>query len=358
MSRFLAPAVLFAALVACSNKDDDSAASDGDTDADTDSDTDTDTDGDTDTDTDTDTDSDTDLTGTIHFRVSNESGSGACDTTIELTGTPYSGTCPSCDFAFRVTGTPTEAGTDCDYADYSPAATYLAGDTYENIYLAFSSSTKDGYTNMLRAGFTYPGKTDGPYWVNYVYDGGTDGTATYGSHLLEWTIDYTQVGEQLATIGYCGGPYAGGPGANNYGGAYVDYGTWKNCRSFPYDLWSFTARADEVAYITVDTTSAASTVDTELFVMDSTSCILGDADDSFECTYPPAEGSCPSYVLPVAQGDDYFVLVHSYGSCAGATGEYKLSITGSDDPGLTLVDSDQPFYAFERVHAEGTVTIK
>src|SRR6185436_14997425 len=288
-----------------------------------------------------DSDADTDLSGTIHFRAANQSASGVCDTTIELTGTPYSGTCPSCDFAFNVTGKVTsEAGTACNLDDYSPAMTYLAGDVYENVYLAFSASTKDGYANMLRAGFSYPGKKNGPYW------------ATYGSHLLEWTVDYTNVGAQLATIEYCGGPYVGDAGVVNYGGPYVDYGTWKDCKSFPYDLWSFTARADDIAYISVDTTSAATAVDTELFVMDSTSCFLGEADDSFECTYAPAEGSCPSYVLPVVRGDDYFVLVHSYGSCASNTGEYKLSIGHPSDPTLTLVSGDQPFFAFERVHAE------
>ena len=352
MSRFFATAVLFAALLACSNKKDDSSAPDGDTDTDTDSDTDSDSDADADTD----TDSDTDFSATIHFRASNQSGSGACEATVELTGTPYSGSCPSCEFAFAVTGDVTSGGASCDYEDYSPAMTYLTTDAYENVYLAFSSSTKDGYTNMLRAGFTYAGGK-APYWVTYVYDDGTNGTATYGSHLLEWTVDYMQVGEQLATIEYCGGPYAGNAGVTNYGGSYVDYGTWKDCRTFPYDLWSFTARADEVAYISVDTTSATTTVDTEFFVMDATSCFLGDADDSFECTYPPAQGSCPSYALPVAQGDDYFVLVHSYGSCAAATGEYKLSISHSDDPMLTLVESDQPFFAFERIHVEGTANI-
>src|SRR6185436_7403642 len=204
-----------------------------------------------------DSDADTDLSGTIHFRAANQSASGVCDTTIELTGTPYSGRCPSCDFAFAVTGKVTaEAGTACDLNDYAPAMTYLAGDVYENVYLAFSASTKDGYTNMLRAGFTYPGKKNGPYWRTYVYDGGTDGAATYGSHLLEWTIDYMQVGDKLATIEYCGGPYVGDAGVANYGGAYVDYGTWKDCRTLPYDLWSFTARGDELTYISVDTTSA------------------------------------------------------------------------------------------------------
>jgi hypothetical protein len=91
--------------------------------------------------------------------------------------------------------------------------------------------------------------------------------------------------------------------------------------------------------------------------MDATSCRLGDADDSFECSFPPTEGSCPSYALPVVQGDAYYILVHSYGHCASTTGEYKLMIGHSGDPALTLETSEQPFFAFERVHAEGTATI-
>jgi hypothetical protein len=57
------------------------------------------------------------------------------------------------------------------------------------------------------------------------------------------------------------------------------------------------------------------------------------------------------------RGDDYFVMVHSYGSCASTTGEYKISISHPSDPSLTLVSGDQPFFAFKRVHAEGTATI-
>jgi hypothetical protein len=91
--------------------------------------------------------------------------------------------------------------------------------------------------------------------------------------------------------------------------------------------------------------------------MDAKSCYLGDADDSFECTYPPAVGSCPSYALPVVRGDEYLILVHSFGSCESSTGEYKLTISQTDDPSLTLVASEQPTFEFQRIHVEGTATV-
>ena len=182
-------------------------------------------------------------------------------------------------------------------------------------------------------------------------------TDSDAAHLLEWTLDYTQFGDALATIESCGGPYVGDRGASDYGGAYVEFGSWSRCETLPYDLWSFTARADELAYITVDTTSAATAVDTEIYVMDAASCYLGDADDSFECSYPPAEGSCPSYVLPVMPGDEYLILVHSFGHCESSTGEYKLTIDQTGNPALTLVASEQPYFAFQRIHVEGSANI-
>ena len=356
MSRFLFPSILFAALFACSDKD-DGATPEGDADTDTDADSDTDSDTDADTDTDTDTDSDTDLSGTIEFRAGNHNNPNACETTIELAGTPYSGDCPSCDFAFAVTGKVTaEEGTSCDYDAYPPSATFLATSTIPNVYLAFSSSTTDGYANVLRAGFAYDSKK-GPYWRSYVYDGGTDGSATHSADLLEWTLEYTQFGDSLATIDSCGGPYVGEAGTSDYGGAYVAYGEWSRCQTLPYDLWSFTARQNEIVYISVDTTSPTTAVDTQIYVMDAASCYLGDADDSFECSFSPERGSCPSYALPVVSGDEYLVLVHSFGGCASAMGEYKLAIEQTGDPSLTLVASEQPTFEFQRIHVEGSANI-
>ena len=98
-------------------------------------------------------------------------------------------------------------------------------------------------------------------------------------------------------------------------------------------------------------------MDTEIYVMDAASCYLGDADDSFECSYSPAEGSCPSYVLPVMQGDEYLILVHSFGHCESSTGEYKLMIDKTGNPALALVASEQPYFAFQRIHVEGSAHI-
>jgi hypothetical protein len=91
--------VLLFVVLACKGKDDDSASdSDADTDTDSDTDTDTDTDSDTDADTDTDTDTDPDFEATLQLRVTDDT-KVLCDTTIELRGTPYTGSCPGCDYA-------------------------------------------------------------------------------------------------------------------------------------------------------------------------------------------------------------------------------------------------------------------
>src|SRR5262245_42397777 len=83
-----------------------------DTGADADPDDDTDTDADTDADVDEDS-----LSGTvIHTRV--EDGVDVCNEAVDLSGTPYTGACPGCDFAFDITATPNGAIGDCTPVEF------------------------------------------------------------------------------------------------------------------------------------------------------------------------------------------------------------------------------------------------
>lgn len=181
-------------VAACANKDDDSAPgeSDADTDADTDSDTDTDadTDSDTDSDSDTDTDADADFEATLQLRVTDDT-TVLCDTTIELQGTPYTGSCPACDYAYEVTGEITaEAGTACPYEKLTYYQTYLATAAFPSIFWAFADATTSPYAvPVVWIGTTGAGAD--PTWEPNVYHGNALGYVTaYGGGTVEWVLAY------------------------------------------------------------------------------------------------------------------------------------------------------------------------
>jgi hypothetical protein len=172
--------------------------SDTDTDTDTDSDTDTDTDTDTDSDTDTDTDTDADL---FHAEVQVtvtivETSEVVCDTTIELVGTPYTGTCSTCEFAYEITGEITaEAGSDCVEGYFQTWSSYLPNADLPQVWMAFSDAgLVYGYYeryNILWRG-NYPPGGHEVNWVPNVFDGSIFGYASYAGGVLDWTLDYDQ----------------------------------------------------------------------------------------------------------------------------------------------------------------------
>ena len=119
-----------------------------------------------------------------------------------------------------------------------------------------------------------------------------------------------------------------------------------------YDRWSFYAASDGYAYVTVDTVADATKFDPDLVVTDSSSCILGNAYNTFTCSYSPITGSCASYLLPVSAGETYDAMVLTHAGCASSTGEYQLSIDLPADPSLTLIVDDKE--AMEDVHIQIT----
>ncbi len=181
------------------------------------------------------------------------------------------------------------------------------------------------------------------------------GSAEYKPPLLSWSLEYyyyRYLGAPVTT--YCGYYYWTSFGTN-YGGAYYELETVNNL-SYGYDLWSFTA-VDTYTDITVDTTDPKTAFDPFMTVMDSTTCILGRADDAFACTYPPIDYSCPSIHLPTTKGTSYTILVEPIGSHWDIVGDYKLSLDTIADPSLTLVADDVPTADTQYLTVEGWVHI-
>src|SRR5690349_5332682 len=102
-----------AALGACSgNKDGSQDSGTGETDADTDADSDSDSDADTDAD----ADGDATLLGTIAYQRIQD-GDTECTANYDVTGTPYTGDCPDCAFAFDVISTLEDSTGPCEAPD-------------------------------------------------------------------------------------------------------------------------------------------------------------------------------------------------------------------------------------------------
>ena len=84
---------------------------------------------------------------------------------------------------------------------------------------------------------------------------------------------------------------------------------------------------------------------------------MGEANESFACSYPPAKGECPGYDLPVTAGDAYAVVVRSNGSCASTIGEYSITLDTPSDPSLGLKGDDSEVIEQVFVHVEGSANV-
>ena len=247
----------------------------------------------------------------------------------------------------------------CDYDLFSFAQTYMPTSWAPNVYLGWTSYLYHG--QYLWIG--YPGFSGATYWYSRAYYnpfygfGSPEGEATYTKGLLDWSIHrfYYDSPYDLSGVSYCHA-YAGTSLGSSYYGAYVAKSSF-DCFGRHYDLWSFYGVENGYAELSVDTLSPSTTFDPMMILMDSSTCYMGEADDSFECTYPPNNHECPSYRLPTTKGGAYYALVRTRGNCADPVGEYLLSINTVADPSLTLVNADQPYWDGRSITATGMATV-
>jgi hypothetical protein len=256
-----------------------------------------------------------------------------------------------------------EKGT-CDYENYSPTFTYLPSAPYPYSYLAYSSYyDRPGPPYGSYLWFGAASSTGGDvYWESDIYSGlyvSSEGVATHSKGLLEWslhTFEYDSYYPIAAGASWTCFPYGGYGLSYNSGGAYTQTSSI-DCYGRHYDLWSFVGPETGYVDLSVDTVSATTTFDAHMILMDDAMCYMGQADDSFDCTYPPTHFGCPSYRLPTEKGSAYFVLVNAWGNCASPIGEYVLSIDAPRDPGLSIVNADAPYWDGRSVTAAGSAIV-
>jgi hypothetical protein len=285
------------------------------------------------------------------MEVTDGTGAVICDTTIALTGTPYTGYCPDCGFAFETTGVVTaEAGTSCDYTKYAVMGSFIDKALGFDRMLAFSPSS-DSYTNVLWEATS----ADPDTWFKVAYDLSPRGTASYASGVLDWNLSYDE-GHSAWALSFCGAAYTGGTEFTYHPSVYGSTGSMPCAAYTYYERWSFTAPQDEYVYISVDTLDVATAFDPALWVTDDTTCYMGQAFGGLTCAYATS-GGCPNYKLLVSKGSTYYVLVYDEAKCASTTADYKLVVAASADPLLTLVADDALADDTRHVEITGTAAV-
>ncbi len=298
--------------------------------------------------------------------MAHDDKSTSCDTTVALIGTPYTATCLDCDWAYQVVGEVTdEKGTGCNYDRFAQYGTFLPTEDMPDRWIGFSYAVDLGTYfsyNWLWAGYDIAGKTTKPIWGSRLY-GETSyfGTAVAKAGALEWHMEYESWYEYkpYTDCGTSSGSYL----SASMGGSYVGYGTLA-CDYYPtYDRWDFTGTSYDNAYISVDTTSDFFAFDPTIYIMDSSTCLLGMAFDSFDCSYRgagwPSTTVCPSYELPMTPGELYSVIVkpEPSGFSVSTTCDYRISLDTPSDPKLTAGALSVPVYDIQHVSVDGVGTI-
>lgn len=141
------------------------------------------------------------LAGTIELTANVPLFGGTCDSTFELTGTPYTGYCPGCTFNFRVVAQETRDGTgECpppeNAAPFFSQATYQLWLWQYKILLQFSNY----WTGASWYGVPVTNDPALAWGVEYypdplvwpiAYEGGYYGTLVdFTSTTIDWTMDW------------------------------------------------------------------------------------------------------------------------------------------------------------------------
>jgi hypothetical protein len=258
-----------------------------------------------------------------------------------VVGTPYTGDCEGCDFAMSVTQTVTADASTAD-CDANPVYSLQGAPPYTTDLFVAGSATYDvltytygyGYSyatvdNAFRIGYfsdfsSYGGGVYGPSTDLVAYDGHPEGTFVQSGTNIVWDFSTSSASVDLGeyyyacTYGYTTEAYGPAGGETSTGSL--------DCDGYIVDTWTFEGVAGGTATVTVDTVDAGTAFDPVVWVNDASGCTVARADDSFDCTFPPPRYSCPGLVIEDLAAETYEVVVKSYGSCAGTSANYELSV--------------------------------
>lgn len=284
-----------------------------------------------------------------------------CAKEVAVTGTPYTGECEGCAFAFDIEGTLVEdnSESDCYVSDYRMLRTDGAVGSMVLAYAELLEVDRWGEINTYADAVfvTYSSTGYMGYGGTYEYtrvlshaEGGDDpGVFRLDGTDFVWGGDFeTSVNGEDQLVSYCGtGTSSTWTGDEPTGISSAREEV--SCDAKQVDLWEITVDETQTVDIAVDTVSADTTFDPRVMVMNTEGCVVGSADDSFECSYPPPAYSCPAVSMELEPGT-YTILVTSFidGCVDGVDeGEYKLRVDSETPIRPTLVEDD--IYRYEQI---------
>ena len=284
-----------------------------------------------------------------------------CAKEVAVTGTPYTGECEGCDFAFSIEGELVEDNSEagCYVSDYQLLRT---DNGIEDMVLAYSellevdrwgevSTYADAIFVTYSSGW-YGGGSSSTRVLSHA-DGGEDpGIFRRDGESFVWGGDFeTTINGDDQLVDYCAGGYTLGWSGTEPSG-YATSTEDVTCDGKQVDQWTFTVDETQVVEISADTVSAETTFDPRLFVINDDGCVVASADDNFECTFPPPSFQCPATSVELEPGE-YTILVSSFiDACLEGTeeGEYTLRIDAETPIRASLVDDD--IFRYEQIPAE------
>ncbi len=110
------------------------------------------------------------------------------------------------------------------------------------------------------------------------------------------------------------------------------------------DRFAFFAPAGAEVTASADTVSAQTAADLRLRLRDPDGVELHEADDDFDCTYPPPQWSCPTHSFTASRAGLYSVEIYvgTSEACADHTRvDYRLSVTVGGAPAEMILFGDQ-----------------
>jgi hypothetical protein len=268
-------------------------------------------------------------------------GAARCDLEVSLKGTPYTGDCEGCDFAFDITDAELSRDDSTSGCGYEPAYTFIPWSTSLSFQVAWAPTwastrysyyyyyTPRTYYDAFLVGYTYDWGSYYGYDYSYTRwvvrshrDSTGTTTASAGLDWLEWAVDlsdtYTEWRSSL--WGYCGGYYWDAYASRGYAEADADAGTLP-CDWTVADTWTFEAEAGEELLVSVDTLSG-SYFSPALYVTDPETCIEAVSYGAYRCS--SGGGYCPSVRYEAGSTGTHTVIVMN-SDCAGES-EYVVDV--------------------------------
>jgi hypothetical protein len=309
--------------------------------------------------------------GNVLFQVETDDGF-RCDMEVEFAGTPFTGACEGCDWAFTIDSEVTRNDNRGDCYPY-PFLSLSSDYYYGNLIIAYGEEFR-GRSNMFLVGYQYtgyyyydydyavePAPPGGYVWWRYVaYTGSPYGTFSQLDSEFQWTwgLSYGTYDLQYhQTCGYTSYMY----GTNRHVGAYYGqsdvwcpvgyYYSWVDA---DVDVWSIQVPEGQSVGVTVNTLSDETAFDPMMWVNDGEACTDYMSYGGMRCEYGMTWYQCPAVEF-VSQGGSYELVVTSQSTCSSGRGEYELRVETSGDPLLALNSDDMPRYEYQTVEirAEG-----